>query len=645
MEPLSDSDSTRLFCKRIFSSENKCPSELKEVSRDILKKCGGVPLAILTIASLLTVGHQIKPKVEWQVLLDSIGRGLTEEASMEEMQRILSLSYYDLPFDLKTCLLYLCMYPEDHEIDKKDLIWKWICENFVQHGKHQTSMFEVGETFFNELINRYMIIPIFNGFREVKSCRVHDMVLDMIRSLSAEAKFLTILESNKDVTSSHRNIRRLSLQNTEEDQQAAPLINSMCISQVRSINVFPPAVTIMPAISSFGVLRVLDLCRCRIGAINFQPNLRDIRYLFHLRYLGLKETGISELPEEIGNLQFLQVLDLGRTNDMRHLPSSMWKLQKLMVIRVSSRCYWHPGVLGNLASLEVVEGIYASPSTVQELGCLARLRKLDIYFFDWSIEVEETFVETIYNLHDIRSLRIACDDVPYLDLLGGRWEPPRCLCKYTFTSDHIACSGLPMWITKCGPSHLSNLSSFHIRVKDVQQEDVQILGRLPTLRHIWISSTHQTKRLLVIGADEFRCVIAFGMHCEPANQVVFQQGALPNAEYVRFNLGVRVAKEDGDSDLFELGLGNLLSLQGGLVEIHWDGVTIMEAEEACAAVRNAVNTHPNHPSIDLYMEPEIAEDTDDEDDDEYDEDDDEYDDDDDGDGDDSGDEGERMDLD
>ncbi|VAI35380.1 unnamed protein product [Triticum turgidum subsp. durum] len=85
MGPLSDSDSTRLFCKRIFSSENKCPSELKEVSRDILKKCGGVPLAILTIASLLIVGHQIKPKVEWQVLLDSIGRGLTEDASMEEM--------------------------------------------------------------------------------------------------------------------------------------------------------------------------------------------------------------------------------------------------------------------------------------------------------------------------------------------------------------------------------------------------------------------------------------------------------------------------------------------------------------------------------------------------------------------------------
>uniref|UniRef100_A0A8I6XIY8 RGH1 n=1 Tax=Hordeum vulgare subsp. vulgare TaxID=112509 RepID=A0A8I6XIY8_HORVV len=609
MEPLSDSDSTRLFCKRIFSSENECPSELKEISRDILKKCGGVPLAILTIASLLTAGHQIKPKVEWQVLLASIGRGLTEDASMEEMQRILSFSYYDLPSDLKTCLLYLCMYPEDHAIDKEDLIWKWICENFVQHGKHQASILEVGETYFNELINRYMIIPIFNGFREVQSCRVHDMVLDLIRSLSAEAKFLTILENNKDVTGSHGNIHRLSLQNTEEDQQTIPLTSSMSISQVRSITVFPPAVTIMPAISSFGVLRVLDLQGCRIGATNFQPNLRDIGHLFHLRYLGLKRTGISELPMEIGNLQFLQVLDVQYNFDMRDFPSSMWKLRKLMVARVFSRCYWPPGMLGNLTSLEVLERIYASPSTVQELGSLERLRELIIHFFDWSLEVEETFVQTICKLRDIESLSISCKDVPYLDLLGERWEPPQRLRKFHFGSDHIACSTLPMWIMRSGPSHLSNLTKFSITIKEVHQEDVRTLGGLPALRHLSVWSTHQTERLLVIGADGFHCVIALGMHCEPATQLVFQQGALPNAEYVRFSLGVQVAIEDGNGDLFELGLGNLLSLQSALIEIHWDGVTNMEAGEAFAAVRNAMNTHPNHPIVNIYMKPEISEGT------------------------------------
>ncbi|CAL4992675.1 unnamed protein product [Urochloa decumbens] len=51
---LSPADSRKLFYLRIFGSENSRPStELSEVSDKILKKCGGVPLAIITVASML----------------------------------------------------------------------------------------------------------------------------------------------------------------------------------------------------------------------------------------------------------------------------------------------------------------------------------------------------------------------------------------------------------------------------------------------------------------------------------------------------------------------------------------------------------------------------------------------------------------
>jgi hypothetical protein len=73
LKPLSNDDSSELFYKRIFDSEDDCPADLTKVTGKILKKCGGVPLAIITIASLLAS----KPRcsLEWEKVNNSIGSG------------------------------------------------------------------------------------------------------------------------------------------------------------------------------------------------------------------------------------------------------------------------------------------------------------------------------------------------------------------------------------------------------------------------------------------------------------------------------------------------------------------------------------------------------------------------------------------
>ncbi|VAI70320.1 unnamed protein product [Triticum turgidum subsp. durum] len=162
MKPLSDEDSQILFHRRIFQSKEKCPEDLQAVSREILKKCGGVPLAIITIASLLVSNQRIKQKEEWLHVHSSMGRGVTEGGIAKDMKRILSLSYYDLPSHLKTCLLYLCIFPEDFEIERDWLIWRWLAEGFIQCDKEETRLFEIGESYFNELINRSLIQPAEN---------------------------------------------------------------------------------------------------------------------------------------------------------------------------------------------------------------------------------------------------------------------------------------------------------------------------------------------------------------------------------------------------------------------------------------------------------------------------------------------------
>ena len=74
------------------------------------KKCGGLPLAIITFASLLASKKHNKD--EWERLQDSIGTGSSfdNDANLKGMKDILLHSYLDLPHHLKTCLLYLCIY-------------------------------------------------------------------------------------------------------------------------------------------------------------------------------------------------------------------------------------------------------------------------------------------------------------------------------------------------------------------------------------------------------------------------------------------------------------------------------------------------------------------------------------------------------
>ncbi|GJN37999.1 hypothetical protein PR202_gb27005 [Eleusine coracana subsp. coracana] len=92
MKPLSDTDSLRLFHSRIFHPVDGCPPELEQVSRDILKKCGGVPLAIISVASLLANRKQVKTKDQWLILLNSIGRGLKElPATITGLRKLMCL--------------------------------------------------------------------------------------------------------------------------------------------------------------------------------------------------------------------------------------------------------------------------------------------------------------------------------------------------------------------------------------------------------------------------------------------------------------------------------------------------------------------------------------------------------------------------
>jgi len=81
MKPLDNDDSKRLFMKRTFGHEDDCPFELKEITDDILRKCDGLPLAIVNIASLLATKRPSKK--EWEGVHKSIGSAFEQDQSLE----------------------------------------------------------------------------------------------------------------------------------------------------------------------------------------------------------------------------------------------------------------------------------------------------------------------------------------------------------------------------------------------------------------------------------------------------------------------------------------------------------------------------------------------------------------------------------
>lgn len=120
------------------------------------------------------------------------------------------------------------MYPEDHDIEKDHVVMQWVAEGFVC-GIDGRDALEIAGSYFNELVNRSMIIQLVEHGAYIQERiynKVHDMVLDLIVSKSAEENLLGVVENIETITTrQHRKTRRLSLQLGEAElDKTAPHI-------------------------------------------------------------------------------------------------------------------------------------------------------------------------------------------------------------------------------------------------------------------------------------------------------------------------------------------------------------------------------------------------------------------------------------
>ena len=118
-------------------------------------------------------------------------------------------------------------------------------------------------------------------YQNVKSCRVHDTILDFIISKSIEENFVTLLGVPNLSIRTQSKACRLALHAGEHGNSSTP--TGMVLSHIRSLNVFGNSVEI-PSLDEFMHLRVLDFGGCTQLE---NHHLVNIGRLFQLRYLNL----------------------------------------------------------------------------------------------------------------------------------------------------------------------------------------------------------------------------------------------------------------------------------------------------------------------------------------------------------------------
>ncbi|XP_014758688.1 disease resistance protein RPM1 isoform X1 [Brachypodium distachyon] len=587
IQPLSAADSKKLFFKRIFDCEEKCPLNLKEASDNILKKCGGLPLAINAISSMLATG---KTKEEWDHLRLSIGFARGKNSDIDTLDYILSLSYFDLPLYLRSCLLYLTMFPEDYEIEMQRLVQRWISEGLI-HGEAGRDLIELGETYFHELVNRSLIQPVDIGYDgKASRCRVHDTVLDFLIYKSTEENFCTMLSSH---VKSDSRVRRLSLMENEDPGS----VEQLDLSHARSLFAFGFTRKYFPSLVNLNALRMLDLHGCR-RLVNH--HIKDIGRLFQLRYLNISWTAINELPRQIGDLEYLETLDASFTG-LVELPESVTRLKRLARLFVPAKIKL-PDEIGNMNSLQELWDINPfkqSLNFLEELGKLTNLRNLRIIWdSDGSDDASYKGKELVSSL-----CKLDASNLRTLHIEFYLTEREATLIRHPFfpalnsIREIQLRSGKLCWISKCLLS-FANLQSLHIiGDTEIKQRDLDMVGSIATLLEFKLRYCRCVGPIIIgRGFPQLQKLAFYYSYM----QLTFEVGAMPNVKKLDFSIHLKSFKSAGGG--FDFGIQHLSSLASIRVTISCDGARAAYVESTERSFRSMAEANPNRPTLEITRE-------------------------------------------
>ncbi|XP_058106372.1 putative disease resistance protein RGA3 [Magnolia sinica] len=499
---LSDEDCWLLFRSKALEhrSEEEC-SQLEEIGRQIVKKCGGVPLAAKTIGSVM---HSRRTRSQWELVLRS--EMWNSGDFFEGILPALLLSYYDLPPALKQCFAYFSIFPKDWRIWKDMIVKLWVAQGFVCSINGRGDMEEIGELYFDDLLRRSLLQDAnINSDGSIEYCKMHDLVHDLAQYIAGSN--CSVVEISKETSLNINNVQHSFLVDNNEGGDEADKLASISATlhkahKLRTLPLQHSEISKVPdkLFHHLRRLRALDFSSTHIKKLP-----KTVGQLKHLRYLDLSHTYIEELPEELSNCINLQTLRLNGCEKLRKLPRGMRKMISLRHLEFKglNDLRYLPQGIGILTELRTLtKFIVGGDDQGCKCGELKHLNHLQGSLRITSLQNvrsrDEASEAELYKKQHLHALSLEYDDKggePLNDEMKKMEEVLESLQPHTnlkeLNIEYYKGSKLPKWIGNPMFSNLVEVKLSHC----LKYKQLPGLWKLPSLTFLFIEGMVEVKKV------------------------------------------------------------------------------------------------------------------------------------------------------
>ncbi|XP_027351096.1 disease resistance protein RGA2-like [Abrus precatorius] len=340
LQVLPEEECLKLFFKCAFQEEgeaNQCP-RLQEIGKEIVAKCKGLPLAIVTLGCIL---RSQEDENEWKRIRESEIWEIDHQKD-DEILPALRLSYSQLPSPLKQCFSYCALFPKGHEYCPIELIPIWMAHGLLQPTNENEDPVCLGELYFRQLISMsffqfedefdspldYEVEKVFGSDCYIMHDLIHDLAMSTMHGET------TVMSSASTYVS--EKVRHISI-STIPDQFLSLSLKKNKVRSFGNWHTQGSITTTEPFVKwifkEFKYLRVLDLQDLEF---QFLPDCFD--KMKHLRYLNLSLCSeLKKLPKSISKLYNLQTLILEDCDALQELPKNLRNLINLRFFMITAQ--------------------------------------------------------------------------------------------------------------------------------------------------------------------------------------------------------------------------------------------------------------------------------------------------------------------